>query len=279
MQNKLTSFPTAIRKYIQIRSLSRGQLKKIFYAFMVICLLISSFVLARKAAQVSHANHSHTVRPDNSDALLDSSQNSNNSSAISEKISIVIDAGHGGNDPGKIGVHGEMEKNINLDIAKKLAQKLKKQQIHVVPTRTSDICLAPEESSSKKRIDLQNRIDIIKKTAPILSVSIHQNSFPNSSVNGPQVFYYSNSENGKKLAATVQNSLNAAARPDHPRSMKSNSSYYLLRHSPCPTIIVECGFLSNPDEAAKLTSDNYQDLTADSICRGILQYLQMTVPS
>ena len=116
---------------------------------------------------------------------------------------------------------------------------------------------------------MQNRCKIITEAAPIFTVSLHQNSYPSPEVCGAQVFYFGQSQDGKKLADTIQDSLIANVDPDNHRIAKANESYYLLKKTPTPTVIVECGFLSNPTEADLLLTDDYQNKLVNAIYIGI----------
>lgn len=224
-----------------------------FELFMVLCIFAASFLLARKGAELT--------------ASRSGSTSSN---------CIVIDAGHGGNDPGKIGINDILEKDINLSIALRLGTILANKEYQVIQTRTEDVCLAPEGAASMKREDMQKRVSIISEANPICTISIHQNSFSDSSVCGPQVFYYSESEDGKRLAEYLQSSLNTYLAPDNGRSVKANNDYYLLKNTPTPTVIVECGFLSNPSDAQNLTDTLYQDRVVRAIYLGIQDYISHT---
>ncbi|MCD7865810.1 MAG: N-acetylmuramoyl-L-alanine amidase [Clostridiales bacterium] len=181
---------------------------------------------------------------------------------------------HGGNDPGKVGVSGTNEKDINLEIAVKLRDALETQGFEIVMTREEDKSLADENVSSEKVSDLKNRVDIIEQTAPVLAVSIHQNSYTDSAVSGAQVFYYEDSVQGEALAEALQQSLIENLDPLNTRAAKANESYYILKKTSVPTVIVECGFLSNPTEEALLCSEDYQSRIVESICEGIFVYLE-----
>ena len=146
---------------------------------------------------------------------------------------IVIDAGHGGDDPGKIGINGTLEKDINLIIAHKLKTLLESQDYEVVMTRSTGEGLYQKGTRNMKVEDMQKRCGIITDTMPVFTVSIHQNSYPE----------------------------------------KANESYYLLKKTPTPTVIVECGFLSNREEAELLNTEAYQDKVAWAVMMGIVQYL------
>lgn len=191
----------------------------------------------------------------------------------SNQEGIVIDAGHGGDDPGKIGINNSLEKEINLKIADKLKAYLMQQNIPVFMTREDDNGLYSEKAHNKKAEDMQKRCQLISRKNPILTVSIHQNSYVEESVNGPQVFYYEESVEGKRAAECIQEELNRFVGEDKARQIKSNDNYYLLKKTSSPTIIVECGFLSNWEEAELLCTEKYQSQIAEAICKGIEKYL------
>ena len=189
------------------------------------------------------------------------------------KICVVIDAGHGGIDPGKVGINGAQEKDVNLSIALKVKKFLEANDVQVVLTRDTDEGLYDSDSTNKKVQDMKQRVSLIEETDPVVTVSIHQNSYPEEYVHGAQVFYYETSVEGKKLAEILQNRLVETVDPENKRQIKANDSYYLLKKTPTPIVIVECGFLSNQTEAEKLCSDYYQEKVAWAIHLGILQYL------
>lgn len=190
-----------------------------------------------------------------------------------EKICVVLDAGHGGFDPGKIGVNGQKEAEINLAITEKVKTYLEANDIKVIMTRETDEGLYDENADNKKVQDMKRRIEIIEEHAPVAAVSIHQNSYTEEYVNGAQVFYYADSKEGEALAELLQESLKENLNPQNHRQKKANNSYYLLKKTQIPTVIVECGFLSNYKEAALLESEEYQDKLAWAIHMGILQYI------
>lgn len=184
-----------------------------------------------------------------------------------QEVTIMIDPGHGGADPGKIGVNKVLEKDLNLIIAKKLKSQLEKNHITVQMTRKDDT-----SKGNSKIEDLKARIACINEAKPQLVVSIHQNSYHESSIKGAQVFYYTHSPKGEKAAITMQHAL-LAFDAQNTRQAKANDTYYLLKKTEVPTIIVECGFLSNPEEAEKLTQETYQNQIADAVCHGVQKYL------
>lgn len=189
---------------------------------------------------------------------------------------VVIDAGHGGIDPGKVGINQALEKDVNLEIALKLRKYLEAQDIEVVMTRTEDKGLYQETDANKKVQDMKARLSIMEEAGPKLVVSIHQNSYPEESVNGVQVFYYRDSAAAKEAALLMQEQLITSLRPDKEREAKENTTYYILKKTTVPTIIVECGFLSNAKEAALLVTPDYQERVAWAVHLGVLRYLNLS---
>lgn len=190
-----------------------------------------------------------------------------------EERCVVIDAGHGGDDPGKVGINGTKEKDVNLEIALLVKQYLEANDVKVVMTRETDAGLYEPGTSNKKVQDMKKRIAMIGEAAPDITVSIHQNSYPEEYVHGAQVFYYEGSPHGKELAEVLQKQLVNRADPENKRQVKANDSYYLLKKTSVPIVIVECGFLSNSTEAKKLCTKEYQKKVAWAIHMGILEYL------
>ena len=225
--------------------------KRIAQTGMALLLLISVFLLSKEGAQLVNG-------------------------PLKEKSKgvIVVDSGHGGMDPGMIGQNELKEKEINLAIAKKLERLLKADGYEVIMTRKKDEGLYEDNSPNKKVQDMQKRCEIIKANQPLLTVSIHQNSYPDEQVCGPQVFYFESSLEGQKLAKSIQDSLNTELEIQRPRVEKSNRTYYLLKRSEGVLNIVECGFLSNKKEAELLTQDAYQEKVAKAVEKGILKYLE-----
>lgn len=192
-----------------------------------------------------------------------------NSDKVEKKeYTVVLDAGHGSSDSGKVGINGVLEKDINLSISKKTKKYLEKKGIRVVMTRDKDESLAEGEKGNRKVQDMKARVKRINDTKPDLAVSIHQNSYHEESIHGAQVFYYEHSESGEKDARILQEAL-LAVDPDNTRQVKANTTYYLLKRTEVPILIVECGFLSNQEEAEKLASEDYQKELAKAIANGI----------
>lgn len=180
------------------------------------------------------------------------------------KQTVVLDSGHGGSDSGKVGINGAKEKEINLLIAKEIRRLLEKEKIEVIMIREKD-----EELGKSKVEDLKYRVSLMNEKKPALAVSIHQNSYHD----GAQVFYYKTSIEGEKAAAVIQEALQEV-NPENTKKIKANDTYYLLKKTEVPTVIVECGFLSNYAEAEKLVSEDYQKKVAEAVTKGILQYLK-----
>ena len=197
-----------------------------------------------------------------------------NTSVVKKDNVIVLDAGHGGSDPGKIGINNAKEKEINLQITNKLKDLLEANDYTVVMTRKTDAGLYQDSDSNKKIADMKKRCEIIQEVDPIITVSIHQNSYEQESVHGPQIFYFSHSDQAKVLAESIQEALNTGLKVDKPRVAKANDNYYLLKKTSCPTVIVECGFLSNQAEANKLIDDAYQDELVTHIFKGVEDYIK-----
>lgn len=184
------------------------------------------------------------------------------------KQTVVLDSGHGGSDSGKVGINGAKEKEINLLIAKEIRRLLEKEKIEVIMVREKD-----EELGKSKVEDLKYRVSLMNEKKPSLAVSIHQNSYHEENVFGAQVFYYKTSTEGEKAAAVIQEALQEV-NPENTKKIKANDTYYLLKKTEVPTVIVECGFLSNYAEAEKLVSEDYQKKLAEAVTKGILQYLK-----
>ena len=181
--------------------------------------------------------------------------------------------GHGGLDPGKVGVDGQLEKEINLQIIRKLKAYLEMNDVEVVLTREKDDGLYSSTDKNKKSADMKKRVEIINGAKADVMVSIHQNSYHQPEISGAQVFYYQNSQEGKRFAQLMQKRFDYCLGEKNRRQAKANGSYYLLSHSKPVSVIVEAGFLSNPKEAALLETEEYQDKVAWTVAVGILSYI------
>lgn len=190
-----------------------------------------------------------------------------------DKKTVIIDAGHGGNDPGKVGINKAEEKDINLQIALKLKSILEQEDVEVIMTREGDRGLYDEGSSNKKSQDMKRRVELINKEQPDCVISIHQNSYHEEGVKGAQSFYYGTSPESKELAELIQEKLIQKVDPSNHRVAKANTSYYMLKMTKVPICIVECGFLSDWEEAELLTSEEYQNKLAWAIHMAVMEYL------
>ena len=193
--------------------------------------------------------------------------------AKEQRYTIVIDPGHGGNDPGKIGGNDVPEKDVNLAISLKLKDILEQNDCKVIMTRETDQGLYQDGDTNKKIADLHARCRIINDSGADAVISIHQNSFTSESSKGAQVFYQTTSEKGKVLAEILQEQLVSGLDPENNRVAKANSDYYMLKNTQAPMVIVECGFLSNTQEAELLTQEAYQRRVAWTVALGTLQYV------
>ena len=189
---------------------------------------------------------------------------------------IVIDAGHGGEDGGAIGVDGTLEKDVNLHIAMQLNDILQSMGYKTVMTRTEDILLYDKNSDyhgQKKVQDLATRKRITEQYDNVVFVSIHMNAFPNEKYHGMQVYYSTNNTQSQLLANAIQSLTTNALQSDNTRKIKpTNGNIYLLDRLQCPAVLVECGFLSNREECARLADEIYQKKMAFALAFGITQY-------
>ena len=190
-------------------------------------------------------------------------------------VTVVIDAGHGGIDGGATGVlTGVRESDLNLIIAKKLQEKFAVLGIKTVMTRQDNNGLYDTTEPGFKKRDLNKRLEIINSSGAVVLISIHLNTYTSKLRRGAQVFYKKGNENGKKLATFIQNGLNVVK--DMPRLLNALSGdYYLLNETKIASVIVECGFLSNPDDERLLLLEEYRNNVANAICNGTLKYLTL----
>ena len=187
-------------------------------------------------------------------------------------ITIVIDAGHGGADGGSVGVTtGITESELNLIYAKKLTKYLENFGINVVNTRNDMNGLYDKMTDDFKLVDMQKRVQIIKDSDAQLLVSIHMNKYTSSAENGAQVFFEQNNTDSQQLATCIKNMLRANF--ENARELVLAGDYYILNETYTIGVIVECGFLSNPEEEKKLQDSAYQDKMCYSIFAGIINYL------
>lgn len=189
---------------------------------------------------------------------------------------IIIDAGHGGDDSGAIGVDNILEKNINLAISKYLKELIEFSGFEVVMIRDEDISIHNADATTTKEIkisDMKNRLKIYNSSKNNIIISIHQNKFTESKYYGAQMFYSKNNSKSKELAECIKNAFVGFLQPENTRELKeASNSIYLLSNTENPAIIVECGFLSNENEAHLLNTEEYQLKVAYAIYCGFLEY-------
>lgn len=196
------------------------------------------------------------------------------SNSEDDGITVVIDAGHGGIDPGAV-ANGLVEKELNLSVAKKLEQFFKLSNVNVVMTRTEDVLLGDGDTvRAHKAADLRERLSIAEQIDNAVFVSIHMNKFDSEYVHGLQTFYASSTEGSQELAQSIQNSVTLLDK-DNKREIKPDSgNIYVLENATRTAVLVECGFLSNTKEAKLLSDDGYQNSLAFIIYVGIINYIQ-----
>lgn len=193
-----------------------------------------------------------------------------------EKI-IILDAGHGGEDPGTVGVTGVYEKDLNLQIVLQIGELLEERGYVVVYTRTDDRLLYTEEENIKgirKISDLKNRCKVANKYPDSILVSIHMNSFGDGKYSGLQVYYSSNDDESRGLAEKIQLSVRDGLQKENKRVIKEGKGMYILDKSEPTSVLIECGFLSNKVECEKLSEKEYQKELSFSIVCGIIEYIE-----
>lgn len=187
---------------------------------------------------------------------------------------ILIDAGHGGGDGGAVAADGTLEKDINLAISAPLADLLRVFGYTVQTTRDTDISVHDPDVTglkNQKVSDIHNRLALVNSS--MLAISIHQNQFPQTQYFGAQVFYAPGHPAGEGVGNAIRDSILTLLQPDNTRPLKQGSSnVYLMKHATVPTVLVECGFLSNETEREKLKTEEYQRQMAFAIAVGVLQY-------
>ena len=234
--------------------------KKIFYILGIISMFI--FIYAITAYNVSN-NSKKEIKTIETVAL-----------PVDSKV-IIIDAGHGAPDEGAESSNGITEAESNLKIALKLQNLLEQSGATVILTRSDENAIYDIDCTTlkeKKISDIHNRVKIGNESSADIFVSIHLNKIPQEQYWGWQTFYKQESEEGQKLATSIQNSLNESIQKDNKRVPMKIDNVYIINHVEIPTTIVECGFLSNPEEEQLLLTDEYQNKLAWGIYTGIMDY-------
>lgn len=196
--------------------------------------------------------------------------------AVAKGLTVVIDAGHGGEDGGAVG-HGLVEKDLNLEIALHLAELLEEKGISVVLTRDSDTLLYDKNDNyqgRKKALDLRRRLEITQSIENAVFVSIHMNYFAKEQYSGLQVYYSKQDPRSRTLATLIQSRTKEELQPNNKRTVKeATSSIFLLDNLSCPAVLIECGFLSNAEEARALSNAEYREKLTDIIFKSIVDYI------
>ena len=191
---------------------------------------------------------------------------------------VILDAGHGGEDGGASSADGLLEKDLNLALALSMRDILVANGINVVLTRETDTLLYDRNvnfQGRKKMLDMAARLKIAQDSPDAVFVSLHMNTYPHPSCQGVQVWYSENNDASNKLAKAIHVATQDLLQPENDRPIKrSGSSIYLLRKLECPAVLVECGFLSSPEEAALLASESYRQQLALTLCMGILRGIE-----
>lgn len=207
-------------------------------------------------------------------------QNLKTESVSSTPISnhtIILDAGHGFPDGGATGENGSIESTINLDIVLKLQNLLEISGCNVILTRSDENGIYEETADSireKKISDMKKRVNIANTSNSELFISIHQNKINEKIYSGWQTFYKNKDDESIKLAQNIQSNLNTYISNENKREIKSLSGIYLTKNVNIPLVLIECGFLSNPNENKLLQDSNYQEKIAWSIYIGIMDYFE-----
>lgn len=198
---------------------------------------------------------------------------------FAKKGTVVLDAGHGGEDGGAVGVNGVTEKEINLSIALELEQYLRQNNFEVIMIRDGDYAVGDQSLrtiAERKRSDTKTRLQTVNEAGECIFISIHQNHFSESKYHGAQVFYSANRPESAQLAETIRRNIVESVQPENKRENKeAGKNIYLMANANVPAVLVECGFLSNPQEAENLTTKTYQKDIAAAIYNGLLDYLQL----
>ena len=199
---------------------------------------------------------------------------SNSDTVPSRNYTVIIDPGHGGTDPGSIGYKTKVHEDVlNLKMSLLLKKRLESAGINVVMTRQTQDALIEGRGRKWKRAEMEERRKLIVKTRPNMVISLHQNSFTNHSLRGAQVFYDKTSEISRQIAESIQEQFKINL--DKSIKAPSPGDYFMLKCSSAPSVIIECGFLSNEEEELLLQTDEYQEKIIDSIYKGIVNFFQI----
>jgi len=209
------------------------------------------------------------------DSIVSSKGASVNTEQVKKSVTVVLDPGHGGMDGGAVGISGTPEKELNLLIAVKIRSILESNGFSVVMTRDNDTMLTHSSGGTRKQQDLRARVETVSSIDNPVLVSIHMNRFPDSSVKGMTFYYSPNHPDSYRLAELFHVRLLETLQPSNRRPIKeSDDTIYLLYHTSCPAVLVECGFLSNPLEEAMLSEEDYQNAVAAMLADAIMSFVR-----
>lgn len=200
------------------------------------------------------------------------------SSAESTLRTVILDAGHGGEDSGAVGINGILEKDINLTVTLEIGRILTEKGYRVIYTRTEDKLLYTQEQNIKgirKINDLKNRCKIAGENEGAVFVSIHQNFFSEEKYSGLQVYYSTANDTSRILAESIQKRVREEVQPENRRKVKKGEGIYLMEHIEGEAVLIECGFLSNQRECDLLSQKEYQNMLSFSIVCGIIEYMEV----
>ena len=238
-----------------------------FFIKLLLFLIASALAIGAATCFLSEF---HLPFPESNDAV------NTNADALKYKT-VIIDAGHGGEDGGASSAVGLVEKNVNLEISKMLCDMLRANGVNVIMTREDDRLLYDRNvdfKGRKKKLDLAARLTVADTTPDAVFVSIHMNSYSDIRSQGLQVWYSANDPDSLTLAELIQSNNKATLQPENTRKTKAaTSSIFLLDNATCPAVLVECGFLSNPTEAALFETDEYKQKVAFVIFCSLTEFL------
>ena len=256
---------TTIEYDIQVNIDTETKMNKICFIKITLFFLLSSFCLCVLAFFLGTFRLSSTYHGASAEMKTP------------KYTTVIIDAGHGGEDGGTSSASGLVEKDVNLSIAKMLCEMLRANGINAVMTREDDRLLYDRNvdfQGRKKKLDHAARLNIMQKSENAIFVSIHMNSYQDPKYSGLQVWYSQNFSDSIALAEKVQSNNKALLQPDNNRKIKAaTSAIFLLDKAPCPAVLVECGFLSNPPEAAKFATEEYRQKIAFTLFGSIVDFL------
>ena len=242
-------------------------MKSGFWVKFLLFFLVATAILALTSFFLGDLRLTHKNEPSSLSANAD----------IASYKTVIIDAGHGGEDGGTSSAAGLVEKDVNLDIANILYDMLTANGIETIMTRVDDRLLYDRNvdfKGRKKKLDLAARLNIAESTPDAIFVSIHMNSYPDTKYSGLQVWYSRNNPDSEVLAEHIRNTNTKMLQPSNKRATTAaGSSIFILNNAHCPAVLVECGFLSNHDEAALFETEEYKQKVAFMLFCSITEFL------